>query len=162
MTMDMSQEALQQRIEDGIEQRYSQFQGLINGEEFRPFRNLCMEMASNRELLGHVVFCNDLFHIPPVKTFLLYYSQRLQPLVDSSLQGLSEETAEDKTRMLKRSLGAFWGAVFKGALGYQESKTVTVTLSSPLVVSTASYFIKGHEGQKGQPPATPSPRHCQP
>ena len=145
MTMDMSQEELRQRIEHGISQRYSQFETLINGEEFRPFRELCMDMASNRELLGHVVFCNDLFHIPPVKTFLLYHRERLQPLVDSSLQGLSDEATEDKARMLKRSLGAFWGAVFKGALGYQESKTVTVTLSSPLPVSTASYFIRVRE-----------------
>ena len=48
--------------------------------------------------------------------------------------------------MLKRSMGAFWGTVFKGALGYQTSQTVTVSLKDPLPVSTASYFIKSHEG----------------
>lgn len=101
-----------------------------------------MYLKTDGELLGHVVFCNDLFHIPPVKTFLLYYRERLQPLVDSSLQGLSEENTETKTRMLKRSMGAFWGAVFKGALGYQTSQTVTISLKDPLPVSTASYFIK--------------------
>lgn len=145
MAMDMSQEELQRRIECGISQRYSQFEGLINAEEFRPFRELCMDMASNPELLGHVAFCNDLFHIPPVKTFLLYYREQIQPLMDSTLHDLSEEDAKNRTRMLKRSMGAFWGAVFKGALGYRESRTVTVTLKSPLPVSTASYFILGKE-----------------
>ncbi len=144
--MDMTQEELQLRIEEGISRRYSQFEGLINGEEFRPFRELCMEMASNPELLGHVKFCNDLFHIPPVKTFLLYYRERLQPLVDSSLRALSGEDMENRTRMLKRSMGAFWGAVFKGALGYQTSQTVTVSLKDPLPVSTASYFVLTAEG----------------
>lgn len=59
---------------------------------------------------------------------------------------LPKSNMENRTRMLKRSMGAFWGAVFKGALGYQTSQTVTVSLKDPLPVSTASYFVLTAEG----------------
>lgn len=141
MTINMTKEELLGKIEEGISQRYTQFEGLINSEDFRPFKELCMDMASNPELLGHVKFCNDLFHIPPVKTFLLYNLEKIQTLVDDITAPLSEKEKETQERMLKRSMGAFWGAVFKGALEYQNSQTVTVSLQKPLKVSTASYFF---------------------
>ena len=85
-------------------------------------------------MLSHIIFCNDIFHIPPVRTFLTVYKNE----VESALGTKKLNSKGDKQ---KRALGAFWGTVFKYLLKYPESKNVTVPLKEEFGISTASYYI---------------------
>ena len=83
------------------------------------------------------IFCNDLFHIPPVKTFLLYYREELVKLT-----GRRDAMLEP---FVKKAIGAFWGMVFKFGLGYQAQESVSVSLNQMFMLRTASYFIGPRE-----------------
>lgn len=66
----------------------------------------CINAIKNPVLMNNIIFCNDAMKIPPVKTFLM-----------SSINiegGLSNEE--------KKSIGAFWGFIFKNILGYKSQK----------------------------------------
>lgn len=72
------------------------------------------EAVRDRELFSHIIFCNDLLRIPPIKTFLLYYEQDL-----IRITGREDAALE---LFAKKAIGAFWGMVFKFALGYQDQE----------------------------------------
>lgn len=90
------------------------------------------------ELLSHIIFCNDVFNIPPVKTFLTYYK-------DDFVQLTGDEKAVLNV-YVKKSIGAFWGMVFKYVLGYQGQKSVSVSMYDFFNVKTATYFMKNAGG----------------
>ena len=78
---------------------YRHFKEFQMAPAFRPYWDKCMEAVRDRELLSHIIFCNDLFHIPPVKTFLLYYEQDF-----ISITGREDATLE---LFVKKAIGAF-------------------------------------------------------
>ena len=43
---------------------------------------------------------------------------------------------------VKKSIGAFWGMVFKFGLGYKGQKSVSVSMNEYFKVRTATYFTK--------------------
>ena len=111
---------------------YRQFREFQDAPAYRPYWDKCMEAVRDRELLSHIVFCNDLFHIPPVKTFLLYYEQdfiRITGREDAALEPF-----------VKKAIGAFWGMVFKFVLGYRDQESVSVSLNHRFFVRTATCF----------------------
>ena len=122
------------RFDEGFLKMYSNFSSFYTEEKNAPLKDLCILAASDTELLGHIVFCNDVFKIPPVKTFLEVRKEDLVKITGDENAFLSD--------FQKRAIGAFWGFVFKGILGYKSSKNVTVSLNKMFRVSTASYFIK--------------------
>ena len=61
------------QVELHFSDNYRHFKEFQLSPEYRPYWDKCMEAVKDRELLSHIIFCNDLLHIPPVKTFLLYY-----------------------------------------------------------------------------------------
>ena len=75
-----------------------------------------MQAATDKELLGHIVFCNDLFCIPPVKTFLEYFKNNLQEITGDKNAVLSD--------FQKRAIGAFWGFVLNLCLIITIQKTL--------------------------------------
>lgn len=60
-------------IEDNFSKFYTHFREFQENVEYAPYWNKCIEAICDEQLLSHIVFCNDIFFIPPVKTFLTYY-----------------------------------------------------------------------------------------
>lgn len=114
-------------------EHYMQFREFQHGAQYQPYWALCMKALTDKELLGHIIFCNDLHHIPPVKTFLLYYRKELQEIT-----GREDAMLEP---FVKKAIGAFWGMVFKFGLGYQAQESVSISLNREFMVRTASCFM---------------------
>ena len=134
MQIPLSSKEILAQLETGFLKMYANFSPFYYDDKNAPLKNLCLDAASDTELLSHIVFCNDVFKIPPVKTFLEVRKEDLVKITGDENAFLSD--------FQKRAIGAFWGFVFKGILGYKSSKNVTVSLNKMFRVSTASYFIK--------------------
>ncbi|GAA0681265.1 MAG: hypothetical protein SO128_12560 [Clostridium cadaveris] len=76
----------------------------------------------NIEVLSHIIFCNNIHEIPPVKTFLRLHKNKFYNLTDKD----------------KKALGVFWAFIFKEVLGYQEKKNVSISTYS---VKTSAYYL---------------------
>lgn len=122
-------------IEKNFAATYTHFKEFQENPEYKPYWNKCMEAICDQELLSHIVFCNDVFGIPPVKTFLSYYKN------DFIL--LTGKANAELPIFVKKSIGAFWGMVFKFGLNYIGQKSVSVSMNEYFMVKTATYFIKG-------------------
>ena len=128
----MNTKDIVQQVTDGFSVTYSNFKEFQQSEEYRACWDKCVESIANRDLLVNIIFCNDVFGIPPVKTFLTYYRNDFIRL-----------TGDERARLdtfIKRSIGAFWGMVFKFIFGYTEQKSVSVTMNDYFLVKTASVF----------------------
>lgn len=121
-------------IEDNFVEIYTHFREFRESKEYAPYWDKCMEAVSDELLLSHIVFCNDIFCIPPVKTFLTYYKNDFILLTGKSDAKLP--------LFVKKSIGAFWGMVFKFCLKYNGQKSVSVSMNEYFKVKTATYFTK--------------------
>ena len=84
----------------------------------------CINTVNDVKLMNNIIFCNDVMKIPPVKTFLMSNSNINPPFSD-----------EDK-----KSLGAFWGFIFKFVFDYTEQKDrVPINTKD---VKEAAYFYE--------------------
>jgi hypothetical protein len=129
------------KIKAGFEERYRHFIYFLEDadKEISMLRELCFEAAKNEQLLANIRFCNDYFKIPPVRSFCANYKDKIGGIL----------TQIDKKRLTdrqKRGIGAFWGAVFKGCLGYEKSDNKPVPLKH-LDISTASYFYHDSDSE---------------
>ena len=132
MDIELTTQAASQAVEQGFSLRYRHFKEFQEDPAYRPYWNKCMEAVKDRELFSHIIFCNDLLHIPPVKTFLLYYEQDL-----IRITGREDAALEP---FVKKSIGAFWGMVFKFVLGYRDQESVSISLNQRFFVRTATCF----------------------
>ena len=130
--MDMTVSNIAQQATDGFAVTYYNFKDFQQGMEYRPYWDKCIECVNDRDLLINIIFCNDVYGVPPVKTFLTVYREDLIRLT-------GDERAVLDT-FLKRSIGAFWGMVFKFVLGYTEQKSVSVSMNEYFEVRTASAY----------------------
>ena len=89
--------------------------------------DLCMDTISDTSLMNSIIFCNDIHQIPPVNTFL---------------KARGAEKMKDLTELEKRSIGAFWGFVFKYVFCYRNQKSVAARVNT---VKTATYFFDSAE-----------------
>ena len=121
-----------EQVETRFSNCYRHFKEFQESPDYRPYWDKCMEAVRDQELLSHIIFCNDLLRIPPIKTFLLYYEQDL-----IRITGREDAALE---LFAKKAIGAFWGMVFKFALGYQDQESVSVSLNQHFFVRTATYF----------------------
>ncbi|MDW7656392.1 MAG: hypothetical protein SCM11_04370 [Bacillota bacterium] len=94
-----------------------------------PYRHRCFEAIQDRELMKHIVFNNDYLKIPPVYTFLCYYAEQEPKL----------EPADDP--WIKKSVGAFWGYVFRKVFGYENAHNDLLP-GRKLNFRSASYFTR--------------------
>ena len=94
-----------QKTSNGFSDYYSHFREFQLNPKYRGYWEKCIESVTDNDLLNNIIFCNDVFAIPPVKTFLTYYRNDFIRLTD-------DEKAVLDT-FIKRSIGAFWGMVFK-------------------------------------------------
>ncbi len=98
---------------------------------YKPFSNFpnsgflwneCINAVHSAKLMNNIIFCNDVLQIPPVKVFLM---------ANASISNvLSDEE--------KKSIGAFWGFVFKFVFGYKNQKSISVRVNN---VKSATYFF---------------------
>lgn len=111
---------------------YTHFREFQENDEYKKYWDKCMDAILDKELLSHIIFCNDVFCIPPVKTFLTYYQNDFIQLTgrDDAKLGL----------FVKKSIGAFWAMVFKFVLKYKSQESVSVSMNKFFMVKTATYF----------------------
>lgn len=121
-------------IEENFSEVYTHFREFQQNEEYVLYWDKCIEAICDKQLLSHIVFCNDVFSIPPVKTFLTYYKDDFIVLTGKSDAELP--------LFVKKSIGAFWGMVFKFGLKYKGQKSVSISMNDYFKVKTATYFIK--------------------
>lgn len=126
--------SVKNRVENDFSAIYTHFKEFQQSAEYKPYWDKCMEAVCDEELLSHIVFCNDIFCIPPIKTFLTYFKEDFIKLTGDSKATLP--------LFVKKSIGAFWGMVFKFALGYSSQKSVSVSMNKYFKVTTATYFMK--------------------
>ena len=110
-----------QRIEAGFAQKYKAFS---NFPQSGKVWDECLAAAQDAKLMNNLVFCNDVLQIPPVKVFLL---------ANATIGG---QLADEE----KKSIGAFWGFVFKFVFGYKNQKSVSVRVADNNLKS-ATYFF---------------------
>lgn len=132
--MIITMDEIVQSICTGFEEKYPHFKEFQTGDAFLPYWRLCLQAVQDRDLLGHIIFCNDLFSIPPLKTFLCYFANEL-----ISITGSPEARLTDT---VKKSIGAFWGYVFKTVLEYAGQRSASVSLNKMFMVKTATYYIQ--------------------
>jgi len=120
------------QVTEGFGNTYTQFREFQQNPKYHPYWDKCVESISDRDFLLCVVFCNDTFGIPPVKTFLTHYR-------DDFIRFTGDEQARLDT-FIKRGIGAFWGMTFKFVLGYKEQKSVSVSMNDYFLVKTASVY----------------------
>ncbi|MDL2293282.1 hypothetical protein LJC60_01475 [Ruminococcaceae bacterium OttesenSCG-928-D13] len=116
----------------GFAEKYPHFKDFISKEQWFPYWKLCVQALQDRDLLGHIIFCNDLFSIPPVKTFLCYYAEELK-----AITGREDARLDDYA---KKAIGAVWGYVFKVVFDYAGQKSVSVSLNKQFMLKTATCY----------------------
>ena len=134
----MKTENIAARVEENFSCTYVPFKEFQQNQLYSCYWNQCMEAVRDPELLSHIVFCNDVFAIPPIKTFLTYYREDF-----IKLTGRDDALLDP---FVKKSIGAFWGMVFKFALGYQGQKSVSVSMYDYFGIKSATCFKKQREG----------------
>jgi len=121
-----------EKVENEFAETYTHFKEFQQSPEYRKYWEQCMAAVRDAELLGHIIFCNDVFAIPPVKTFLTVYRDDFIAITGKPNAALDA--------FIKKSIGAFWGMVFKFALGYTGQKSVSVSMNEYFLVRTASVY----------------------
>ena len=97
------------------------------GKYYKPF----LELLQDKELLERIKFANDVLHIPPIKTFILYEREYLKKDIFN----------EKMSPVAKRGLGACFGYLYKFIYkGYESEQTWFNDKATG--IKTASYFIK--------------------
>ncbi len=130
--MILTVEEIVQSTSQNFSVKYPHFKEFQTDKAYFPYWKLCVQALQDRDLLGHIIFCNDLFCIPPIKTFLCFYADALV-----SITGQSDARLED---YIKKSLGAVWGYVFKALFSYAGQKSVSVSLNRQFMLKTATYY----------------------
>lgn len=130
--MKSSVEKISYLVQNEFANTYVHFKDFQQNPIYSKYWDKCIEATNDRELLSNIIFCNDLFSIPPVKTFLTFFAKDF-------VQITGKEDAELDV-YVKKCIGAFWGMVFKFALGYQSQKSTTVSMNKMFKVSTATYY----------------------
>jgi len=123
---------ISQRISNGFTDVYTHFKEFQHSCEYRAYWDKCLDSLADRDFLICVIFCNDVFAIPPVKTFLTYFR-------DDFIRLTGDERARLDT-FVKRGIGAFWGMVFKFVFGYTKQKSVSVSMNEYFMVKAASVY----------------------
>lgn len=86
--------------------------------------NECINTIKDVKIMNHIIFCNDVMKIPPVRTFLMSNNVVIPPFSNEE----------------KKAIGAFWGFVFKFVFGYKQQKdNVPINTKD---VKKAAYFYE--------------------
>lgn len=114
--------------------KYPHFKEFQTDDAYFEYWRLSLQALQDRDLLGHIIFCNDLFGIPPMKTFLCYFEAELKEIT-----GREDARLED---FIKKAMGAVWGYVFKVLFEYAGQKSVSVSLNKVFMLKTATCYTQ--------------------
>jgi len=115
--MQISSRDIKSSIHEDFHKKYKAFGDFVDSGELW---DMCLSTIFDVTLINSIIFCNDIHQIPPVNTFLKVV-----------------QVSRDLTELEKRSVGAFWGFVFKFVFGYRNQKSVAARVNT---VKTATYF----------------------
>jgi hypothetical protein len=118
--MTLTSEKIETSLRNSFSKTYKAFGDFVDSGEIW---ELCISAVHDTTLMNHIIFCNDIHNIPPTNTFL-------------KAKGAAK--MRDLTELEKRSIGAFWGFVFKYVFGYRNQKSVAARVNT---VKTATYFF---------------------
>jgi hypothetical protein len=116
----ISTKKIEEELLADFSRRYKAFGDFVDSGEIW---DLCKETIHDVKLMNHIIFCNDIHQIPPTNSFL---------------KARKANEMRELTELEKRSIGAFWGFVFKFVFGYRNQKSVAARVNT---VKTASYFF---------------------
>lgn len=132
-------DVIREMTKNGFCEKYKNFRDFQKDEKYSPMWELCMHTLERRDLLLNMIFCNDVYQIPPIRTFIEINREDLEKLKAEDKEEIFFENGELKT-FIKQSIGAYWGMVFKYVLGYAERRTVSVVREKNFGVQSASRF----------------------
>ena len=134
----MTVEDVVTQVRNDFANRYVHFRAFQFDPENQEFWNICIDSLTDKELLKNIIFCNDVLKIPPIKTFLTFYRDDFIRLTGNDQAILS--------RVLKQSIGAFWGMVFKFVFGYRNQRSgVSVAMTDYFLIRTATVYSEKPE-----------------
>ena len=136
----MTVEQIVEIVETQYAEKYYNFQEFKMDEQYKAMWDMCMNTVKNRDLIINIIFCNDVYQIPPVRVFIDINREQIENLIANDKTQVFFENGRMKT-YIKQSIGAFWGMVFRFALGYEDRRTVSVVKEKNYGVQTASRFI---------------------
>jgi len=109
-------------IKKGFASRYKPQSTIITEDGM--LWQLIQKTVTDTELMNHIIFCNDVLKMPPVKVFLLIHAEQLK----------GEELKDTD----KQAVGAIFGYIFKDFLKYTKQKSVSCRVNG---CKTATYFL---------------------
>ena len=110
-------------IRRDFSKKYRRFAGFIDSGDI--WDEFCVFLR-DRELLAHVIFCNDVMLIPPVRTHLMLSRYRC-----------GAASSRDLSVQEKQELGAAYGFLFKEILQYPRQESVSCVINT---VKTATRY----------------------
>lgn len=116
--MKIKSNEIKEAIYQEFSKKYKAFGDFVDSGEIW---DTCLSAITDVSLMNNIIFCNDIHNIPPTNTFLKV-----------------KQIKRDLTELEKRSIGAFWGFVFKSVFGYRNQKIVTARVNT---VKSATYFF---------------------
>ncbi|MBM7648411.1 hypothetical protein JOC78_001353 [Bacillus ectoiniformans] len=117
--MKISTNSIIQKIDSDFTSIYKPFSKFPNSGHIW---DSCIKAVQDEKLMSHIIFCNDVLQIPPVKVFL------------KATNTLDQEF----TNFEKKAIGAFWGFIFKFVFNYRLQKDNVPIHSKG--VKKAAYF----------------------
>lgn len=126
-------------VEKDFSTNYYNFKEFMLDEKYRELWDMCVKTVENRDFLINIIFCNDVYQIPPTRVFVDINRTALDELRERDTENVFFENGCLKA-FIKQSIGAFWGMVFRFALGYEDKRTVSVVKEKNYGIQTASRF----------------------
>ncbi len=123
--MEINKDDVIEKIYNNFTTEYKSFSKFANSGELW---DLCIKTVENTDLLNHIVFCNDIMEIPPVKVFL-----KANPEIDKISKGFD-----------KKCIGAFWAFVFKNTLNYTQQQE-NVIIKTKGIKTATRYYKESHD-----------------
>lgn len=126
-------------VEEDFSTNYYNFKEFMLDDKYKELWDMCVETARNRDSLINIIFCNDVYQIPPTRVFVDINRKALDEIKERDKENVFFENGYLKA-FIKQSIGAFWGMVFRFALGYEDKRTVSVVKEKNFGIQTASRF----------------------
>lgn len=114
--MSIPTQGLEQQFRQDFAKKYRRFSGFMDSGPL--WEEFC-EVLRNRALLSHVIFCNDVMQIPPVRTHLM-----ISRYCGGAAAGRELGVRE------KQELGAAYGFLFKEILRYPRQESVSCVINT--------------------------------
>ncbi len=112
---------------------YKLFAKFSYSRQYAKYYEKCIEAVRDEDLLGHIIFCNDVHNIPPALSFVKYYEKEIRAIIGKGENSKIEH-------YIKKSIGAFWSFVFKRILGYTFGESICVNRC--FGIKKATYYKK--------------------